>query len=86
MIESSRLCAAEKLLLVKILFKEVSFNASFESPKGRDGMDGKRNEENFRLTVQQRSASKEATTMLWSIIQLRNNDTNSVGYNGESKT
>ena len=58
MIESSRFCAAEKLSLVKILFKEVNFNASFESTEGRAGMDGKRNEENFRLTVQQRSAGK----------------------------
>ena len=37
-----QICAAEKLLLVKILFEEVSFKASFEGKEGRAVTDSER--------------------------------------------
>ena len=43
MIESSfKICAAEKLLLVKMLFEEVSFKASFEGVEVRAVTEGER--------------------------------------------
>ena len=49
-----KICAAKKqLLLVRILFEEVSFKASFEGSGGK-GCDREQMEENSRF-VQQRS-------------------------------
>ena len=44
-----QICAAEKLLLVKILFEEVSFKAGFE------GREGRAVTESERKRIQQRS-------------------------------
>jgi len=41
-----KICVAEKLLLVQILFEEVSFKASFEGREGRAVMERKRREIN----------------------------------------
>ena len=47
-----RICAAEKLFLVKVLFEEVLLKASFEGTQGIKGCDGERKEEKSRFLLQ----------------------------------
>ena len=55
--------AAEKLLLVKILFEEVSFKASFEGMEGRTVTESERK----RIPDLGSREAKGMTTMLFSV-------------------
>ena len=53
-----KIFAADNLLLLKMLFYQVCFKASFEGQAGRAVTDGERKEENSRLNfVRQRSSA-----------------------------
>ena len=56
------ICAAEKLLLVKILFEEVSFKANFEGREGRAVMESERK----RIPDLDSRDAKGTATMLFS--------------------
>ena len=56
------ICTAEKLLLVKILFEEVSFRASFEGREGRAVTESERK----RIPNLDSRDAKGMTTMLFS--------------------
>ena len=57
-----KICAAEKMLLVKILFEEESFKASFEGREGRAVTES----EKKRISDLGSREAKGTTTMLFS--------------------